>query len=127
LQELGESPFPAPGTVPHAALLLCDQAASSGVSGSLEHGPGLGWRGLSESKVRQHLEALASERSDGRGGWRRELVENPQHLADDIKALLTGLDLLRVYSSSDECMWWFSPAMGRWSLPPEPSISDSMG
>lgn len=126
--ELGDTPFPAPGTVPHAALLLCEQAAFAGTSGSLEYGPGPGWRGLSESKVIEHIVALAAERADGRGGWRRELVEDPQHLAADIKALLTALDLLRIRTTSDESdMWWFSPATGRWSLPPTPVSFDTVG
>lgn len=118
LYELGGTPFPAPGTVPHAALLLCEHAAFAGVSGSAECGPGPGWRGLSESKVREHLAALAAERADGRGGWRRELVEDPRHLAEDIKALLIALDLLRIRFDSAEAIWWFSPATGRWSSPP---------
>ena len=119
LYELGGTPFPAPGTVPHAALLLCEYAAFAGVSGSAEQGQAAGWRGLSDLKVRDHLVALVSERADGRGGWRRELVEDPQHLADDIRALLTALDLLRVRPiDGDVTMWWFSPATGRWSSPP---------
>ncbi len=129
LHELGRTPFPAPGTVPHAALLLCEHAAFAGASASFEQGPGVGWRGLSELKVREHLAALAAERADGRGGWRRELVEDPQHLAEDIRALLTALDLLRIGpASGDVTMWWFSPATGRWSPPPaRPSIESMPG
>lgn len=118
LHELGTTPFPAPGTVPHAALLLCEYAAFAGISGSSEQGKEAGWRGLSELKVREHLAGLAAERADGRGGWRRELVEDPQHLAEDIRALLAALDLLRVRPAPDDVtMWWFSPATGRWSSP----------
>lgn len=119
LHELGSTPFPAPGTVPHAALLLCEYAVFAGSSGSSEQGKEAGWRGLSEVKVRDHLIALAAERADGRGGWRRELVEDPHHLADDIRALLTALDLLRIRAApGDVTMWWFSPATGRWSSSP---------
>lgn len=119
LHELGDTPFPAPGTVPHAALLLCEYAAFAGVIGSSEQGYAAGWRGLSEQRVREHLSALVAEHVGGRGGWRRELVEDPQHLADDIRALLTALDLLRVRPvEGDIRMWWFSPATGRWSSPP---------
>lgn len=119
LHELGPTPFPAPGTVPHAALLLSEHAALSGVLGSPEHGLGPGWRGLAESSVRAHLAVLASERADGRGGWRRELAEDPQRLAEDIRALLTSLDLLRLRAGPEGSVaWWFSPATGRWSTPP---------
>lgn len=119
LHELGSTPFPAPGTVPHAALLLCEYAVFAGISGSSEQGKEVGWRGLSEVKVRDHLIALAAERADGRGGWRRELIEDPHHLADDIRALLTALDLLRIRAApGDVTMWWFSPATGRWSSSP---------
>src|SRR6202008_1806433 len=98
-----------------------EHAAAAGVAMSVEQGPAFPWKGLSERKVREHLVALAAERADGRGGWRRELVENPQHLAEDKRALLTALDLLRVRSTSgdDVALWWFSPATGRWS-PPAP-------
>ena len=117
LHELGPTPFPAPGTVPHAALLLSEHAALTGVLGAAEHALGPGWRGLAESRVRAHLAALASERADGRGGWRRELAE-------DIRALLTSLDLLRVRAGPDGSVsWWFSPVTGRWSTPPDRGLA----
>jgi uncharacterized protein (TIGR02678 family) len=117
-RELGPTHFPAPGTVPHAALLLCEHAAVTGVLGSSDQGPGPGWRGLVDSSVREHVAVLAAERADGRGGWRRELVENPQRLVEEVRALLTSLDLLRVRPGAEgAAMWWFSPATGRWSLP----------
>ena len=116
LHELGAMPFPGPGTVPHAALLLCEHAGFAGVSAAIEQGSAFGWRGLSELKVREHLASLAAERADGRGGWRRELVEDPERLAEEICALLTGLDLLRVRQAAGGIrMWWFSPATERWS------------
>ena len=128
LYELGETPFPAPGTVPHAALLLCEHVAFNGACGSMECGPGGGWRALSEQRVREHLAALAAERADGRGGWRRELVEDPPRLVEDIKALLIALDLLRVEPASTEgSIWWFSPATARWCPPPVLAGVDSEG
>jgi uncharacterized protein (TIGR02678 family) len=120
LHELGPTPFPAPGTVPHAALLLCEHAATAGVPGSLEQGPGAGWRGVSEQEIREHIVALATERADGRGGWRRELVEDPQRLAEEIREMLTGLGLLCIRDECGAGMWWFSPATGRWTRPIEP-------
>lgn len=117
LHELGPMPFPAPGTVPHAALLLSEYAALTGVLGS-DHGFGSGWRGVPEPTVIDHVATLAAERADGRGGWRRELAEDPRRLAEDISALLCGLGLLRVRVEQDGArMWWFSPAIGRWSSP----------
>lgn len=119
LNELGPTPFPAPGTVPHAALLLSEHAAVTGMLGSSNEGPGSGWRGLHESSVRDHIAALAGERAHGQGGWRRELAEDPQRLAEEIRALLCGLDLLRIRVGSDGArIWWFAPAVGRWSSPP---------
>jgi uncharacterized protein (TIGR02678 family) len=120
LNELGPTPFPAPGTVPHAALLLCERAAIRGFVGSVAQGLGPGWRGLRDFEVVEQLGALASELPDGRGGWRRELVEDPKRLAEDVRALLGSLDLVRVRRGSDEPseMWWFSPATARWASPP---------
>ncbi len=119
LHELGSTPFPSPGTVPHSALLLCEHAALAGDTASSSNGPGPGWRGISESTVRQHVARLASEHSAGQGGWRRELVEDPGRLVDEVRALLCGLDLLRVRTDlGDVRMWWFSPATARWSPPP---------
>jgi uncharacterized protein (TIGR02678 family) len=126
LHELGPTPFPAPGTVPHAALLLSEHAAITGLLGSSDEGPGPGWRGLQESNVREHLAALAAEQADGRGGWRRELAEDPQRLAEEVRALLSCLDLLRVREGSDGSKtWWFSPATGRWSSPSPRAIKKS--
>lgn len=112
--ELGRTPFPASGTVAHAALLLCEYAALAGQPSATEQGPG--WRGLSEERVRECLAMLAAERPEGRGGWRRDLVEDLSSLAKAIRTLLSGLDLLRVCrDSDDEAQWWFSPATGRWA------------
>lgn len=118
LHELGPTPFPAPGTVPHAALLLCDHAAVAGMLSTSDRGPGAGWRGTPEGNVVEHIAALAAERADGRGGWRRELAEDPERLAEDVRALLSSLDLLRVRAEVDGIrVWWFSPATGRWAPP----------
>jgi hypothetical protein len=118
LHELGPTPFPAPGTVPHAALLLGEHVAAAGIRGSSDHGPGAGWRGLPEPSVIGHVTSLAAERMDGKGGWRRELTEDPARLVEEIRALLCGLDLVRVViDPNGEWIWWFSPAIGRWSSP----------
>jgi uncharacterized protein (TIGR02678 family) len=114
--ELGPTPFPAPGTVPHAALLLIEYAASSGHVGGLHAGPGAGWRGLAEWNVQEHLASLAAIRASGQGGWRRELAENPAQLAQEVRELLSSMDLLRVdMEEPTSRMWWFSPATGRWA------------
>jgi uncharacterized protein (TIGR02678 family) len=118
LHELGPTPFPAPGTVAHAALLLGDHAAQVGTVSSGAEGPGPGWRGLGDEPVRRKLATLAAERADGPGGWRHDLVEDPSRLVAEVKAMLTGLDLVRVRATeSGLTNWWFSPALGRWTPP----------
>ena len=113
--ELGPLPFPAPGTVSHAALLLCGHASVSGLVGSATAGPGLGWRGLLEQDVIGHLSAVTAGLPEGRGGWRRELVDDLGRLAEEVRALLVGLDLLRVAAAcGEDLMWWFAPATARW-------------
>lgn len=114
--ELGPTPFPAPATVPHAALLLCEHAAMDGHVGELGSGPGVGWRGLLESGVRDYLGTCATRRADGPAGWKRELAENPDLLAGEVLALLANLDLVRTTEGSAGRMWWFSPTTARWSL-----------
>lgn len=131
LHELGPAAFPAPGTVPHAALLLCDYAAVTGLPGALGNGPGPGWRGIAETNVVEHIAVLAAERADGRGGWRRELADDPRRLTEDVRALLSSLDLLRIRIEGDGFrVWWFSPATGRWISPSASSrnlIDDESG
>lgn len=115
LHELGPTPFPAPGTVPHATLLLSEYAASAGELATTLFGPGLGWRGISEQRARAQLTMLASERASGQGGWRRELAEHPERLAEEVRTLLTRLDLMRIETALDGTQtWWFSPVTGRW-------------
>lgn len=116
LNELGSTAFPAPGTIPHAALLLCEHAALAGAMGSYEDGIGPGWRILQEQSVEDYVAALAAQQI-GRAGWRRELAEAPTRLAEEISMLLSSLDLLRMRVGADGTRtWWFSPATGRWSL-----------
>jgi uncharacterized protein (TIGR02678 family) len=119
LNELGSTAFPAPGTIPHAALLLCEHAALVGALGSYDGGIGPGWRSLQEQSVKDYLAALAAQQT-GRAGWRRELAEDPSRLAEEISMLLSSLDLLRIQVEADGIRaWWFSPATGRWSMSPD--------
>jgi uncharacterized protein (TIGR02678 family) len=108
-RELGPAPFPSSGTVPHAALLLCGRAQTSGTA--VEDRPG--WLGMATTDVQAHLAGLARQFGAGRGGWRADLVENPAELLAEVQALLTGLDLVRI-AADDASMWWFSPATARW-------------
>ena len=114
-RDLGPTPFPSAGTVPHAALLLCGLAQDSGVPAPDRPG----WLGVSAADVQAHLAALARRFGSGRGGWRTDLADNPAQLAEEVQALLSGLDLIRV-ADSDAATWWFSPATARWnqSTPP---------
>ncbi|GAB7046576.1 TIGR02678 family protein [Catenuloplanes indicus] len=109
--DLGDRPFPAGGTIPHAALLTCDAAGTEGMVD--EDRPG--WRGLHRDDVLRHLGEFAP-RYTGRG-WSAEHIANLPGLADEVAALLTDVNLLRIHDD----MWWFAPAAGRWEPPPEPS------
>ncbi|MFN0282984.1 MAG: TIGR02678 family protein [Kineosporiaceae bacterium] len=109
-KELGPLPFPTPGTVGHAALLLCDEAA---LHGSLDETRS-GWRGMTHQAVVERLTQWGQRFGAGRGGWAGEDVDNPEGLADKARTLLAGLDLVRV---ADDGTWWFSPATGRWRAP----------
>jgi uncharacterized protein (TIGR02678 family) len=111
-RELGPTPFPSAGTVPHAALLLCGHAQACGAPA--EDRPG--WLGVAAADVQVQLAALARRFGAGRGGWRADLAGNPAQLAAEVRALLTGLDLVRI-TDGDATMWWFSPATARWALP----------
>jgi uncharacterized protein (TIGR02678 family) len=108
-RELGPVPFPSPGTVPHAALLLCGCAQTSGIAD--EDRPG--WLGMARTEVQTRLAELARQFGGGRGGWRTDLVESPAELLAEVQALLTRLDLVRV-AADDTSAWWFSPASARW-------------
>jgi uncharacterized protein (TIGR02678 family) len=109
--ELGPLAFPAPGTVPHAALSLCERA---GATGSMLDAPGPGWRGLAELEVMRALADLASRAAGGRGGLRQELLDDHARFATEIRELLGGLGLVRVDAAQ---RWWFSPATQRWKRP----------
>ncbi|MEV4813306.1 TIGR02678 family protein [Micromonospora avicenniae] len=109
-KELGDRPFPAGGTVAHAALLLCDVASADGI---LDPGRP-GWRGLSAEDLLDRLAGFAAVFGDGRG-WAAEDVADLPGLAAKVQGLLDGIALLRV---DDDGTWWFSPATGRWEPPP---------
>ncbi|GAA3439598.1 DUF2398 family protein [Kutzneria kofuensis] len=116
-RELGPLPFPTPGTTGHAALLLCDAAAVDGTLAADRPG----WRAIRDSTVLALLASWGQQFGAGRGGWAGEDVDNPAGLAGKVRALLTGLNLLRIDDTtaaddgeSAERLWWFSPAAGRW-------------
>jgi uncharacterized protein (TIGR02678 family) len=109
--ELGPVPFPTPGTVGHAGLLLAEHADIHGTS---TNAPGPGWRGLSDADVVAALTGFAAENTAGRGGWSAEYVSDPAALADAVESLLTAINVVRV-TDSGERMWWFAPAAGRWA------------
>ncbi|MGW4937315.1 DUF2398 family protein [Streptomyces sp. NPDC004166] len=118
LHELGPMPFPAPGTIAHAALLLLDHAA---LHGTADHAPGPGWRGLTEEAVVEALTAFGANHASGRGGWGTEYVEDPSLLAGKVRDLLTGTHLARLTPTTAQTdgqttpMWWFAPTTGRWA------------
>jgi hypothetical protein len=118
-RELGPLAFPVPGTVAHAALLLCDHAAAHGHTDSA---PGPGWRGLVHAQVLAAIAGFAAQYGAGRGGWRRELADDPAQLAERVSELLGGLNLLRregarAQDDGQTCVatWWFAPVTGRWA------------
>lgn len=117
-RELGPLSFPTPGTVGHAALLLCDDAA---VSGELDESRP-GWRGVDRRNVVACLTRWGEQFGAGRGGWAGEDVDDPEGLADKVVALLGGLDLMRVAADGT---WWFSPATGRWRRPATSHVSQA--
>ncbi|MFE1987633.1 DUF2398 family protein [Streptomyces mirabilis] len=116
--ELGPIPFPAPGTIAHAALLLLDHAA---LHGATDNGPGPGWRGLAEEAVVEALTAFGADKASGRGGWGTEYVQDPLLLAGKVRDLLTGTHLARLTLTTPPagekttCVWWFAPTAGRWA------------
>ncbi|MGW3819638.1 DUF2398 family protein [Streptomyces sp. NPDC005046] len=118
LHELGPMPFPAPGTVAHAALLLLDHAA---LHGSTDNAPGPGWRGMGEEAVVETLTVFGARNAAGRGGWGSEYVQDPSLLAGKVRDLLTGTHLARLTPTAAPAdgeatvMWWFAPTTGRWA------------
>lgn len=109
--ELGPVPFPASGTVAHAALLVCNWAMAHGSSDDVAPG----WRAADQAAVAERLAELAVDPASGSGGWSRDLAGDPGgRLLDEVRALLEGLDLVRL----DEVgRWSFSPAAARWPAP----------
>lgn len=113
--ELGPRPFPTPGTVGHAAILLVDTAAADGTPDVTRPG----WRTVPGETVVEHLTTWAGATGGGRGGWAAEDVDNPAGLAVKVAALLTGLDLVRLDGPDPATATWaFSPVTGRWEAPP---------
>lgn len=107
---LGPLPFPASGTVAHAALLVCNWATGEGD----EEPVTAGWRRVTDKELVAKLEELAAAQRAGSGGWSRELASDPGgRLRADVIAFLEGLDLVR--ASGDD--WLFSPATARWPAP----------
>ncbi|WP_327350280.1 DUF2398 family protein [Streptomyces sp. NBC_01304] len=117
-RELGPMPFPMPGTVAHAALLLLDHATLHGITGN---GPGPGWRGLTQQQVVAALTEFADDNASGKGGWGAEYSSDPLLLAARVRDLLTGTNLIHFTSAepsdSDtaDSMWWLAPTTGRWA------------
>lgn len=118
-RELGPMPFPVPGTVAHAALLLLDHAALHGTTGD---GPGTGWRGMTSEQVVAALTGFADNNASGKGGWGAEYASDPVLLAGKVWDLLAGTNLLhltpddhQVDNTAAPLMWWFAPTTGRWA------------
>ncbi|MEW2345359.1 DUF2398 family protein [Streptomyces griseoaurantiacus] len=116
--ELGPMPFPAPGTIAHAALLLLDHAA---LHGTTDNAPGPGWRGLTQEAVIEALTAFGANNASGRGGWSTEYTQDPLLLAGKVGDLLTGTHLARLTHTAPQTdektisMWWLAPTTGRWA------------
>lgn len=116
-RELGDTPFPGPGVISHAALLLSEHVGVEGEVGA--EFPGPGWRGMARSGVFAKLIELADSQTVGRGGWPAEAVQNPVGLMGDVEGLLVGAGLLRIIDSH----WWLSPVTGRWGEPEPPKAT----
>ena len=108
--DLGDVPFPSPSTVQHAALLTCDRVRSAGATEGHPGRPGEGWRALAEIGIIDFLAETAARLAAGRGGWKRELADDPPRLASEVRGLLIAVGLVRM----NESTWWFSPAIDRW-------------
>ena len=106
--ELGDRPFPAGGTVPHAALLLCDAATASGEI-SIDRP---GWKSLMIEEIMRLLAQFAAVFVGH--GWSTDYGDDLPVLASDVSTLLDGLGLLLI----DARQWSFSPVTARWSPPP---------
>lgn len=118
--ELGPRPFPAPGTVGHATILLVDTAAQEG--GVEPDRPG--WRTIPGPTVLTHLTAWAQAIGTGSGGWAAEDANDPAGLASKIAALLISLGLARLDAPDPTTATWsFAPITGRWQAPANSTYS----
>ncbi|MFD9216255.1 DUF2398 family protein [Streptomyces sp. NPDC059544] len=117
-RQLGPMPFPVPGTIAHAALLLLDHAAIHGTPGN---GPGPGWRGMTQEQVVAALTDFAGNNASGKGGWGAEYSSDPLLLATKVRDLLAGTNLVHLTHADTQpddtttSMWWFAPTTGRWA------------
>jgi uncharacterized protein (TIGR02678 family) len=110
--QLGPLPFPASGTVAHAALLVCNWAMREGETGG---GIPPGWRAVEAAAVAAKLEELADAQASGSGGWARELTGDPGgRFLDEVRGLLCRLDMIR---TGDGDRWLFAPVAARWPAP----------
>jgi uncharacterized protein (TIGR02678 family) len=109
-RNLGPLPFPASGTVAHAALLVCNWVVAE-AGGNIDRP---GWRRVSDPALAAKLTQLAEVQQSGSGGWSAELAADPAgRLKAEVAAFLEGLDLVR----PDGDGWLFSPAVARWPTP----------
>lgn len=110
--ELGPAPFPMPGTIPHAALLLMAQAETTGTASGA---PGPGWLGITQQEATGALAAFAEENS---GSWSAEYTADPAHLAKAVGELLVAINAVRITGAPAadpaDRTWWFAPVTGRW-------------
>jgi uncharacterized protein (TIGR02678 family) len=110
-KELGPVAFPGRGTAAHAALLICAWARDASQADEASDGH---WRAVYAHQVAEELERLAEAQSAGRGGWRRDLAEDPSGaLLYAVHEILCGLDFVRIEGDQ----WIFSPAIDRWETP----------
>ncbi|MFE7777679.1 DUF2398 family protein [Streptomyces sp. NPDC057445] len=113
---LGPHPFPrAHGTVAHAAVLMRDHVLRQSAGDADPRKPGPGWRSVPYHDVLTHLKLLAKEHTS----WANNLRACVPSLAERIRELWQGLDMLRI-TEGFETTWWFSPAAARWDTPPPP-------
>lgn len=100
------------GTVRHAALLLIDYLTVEGERGGAM-APGPGWYGAAAAGVVGWLGELGGRHT----GWGEEFRRRPEHLAEQVRALLEPPGLLRVVAGFED-WWWLSPAAARWTVVP---------
>lgn len=109
-RNLGPLPFPASGTVAHAALLVCNWV----VADAVDEPERPGWRRVADAALAAKLTELADAQQSGSGGWSAELAADPAgRLRAEVVGFLEGLDLVRAAGGD----WLFSPAIARWPAP----------